>query len=575
MTFNMTRQFPLALLRPLLRPLLLSLLLPLQAQADLPERTPIDDYVGKPDSSYQWKVIKSSTVDGVTSVVVDFISQTWRTDEEVDRPQWQHWLTLAIPDKASTTDVGLLFVGGGSNGREPPGQANERSISMAKATGSIVAELRMVPNQPLIFHGDGIKRTEDDLIGYTWEQYMDSGDPTWLARNPMVKSAVRAMDTMTSVAALPRFGKLDLKRFVVAGGSKRGWTTWLTGAMDARVIGIIPIVIDVVNADPSMRQHFAAYGFWAPSVGNYVDHNIMARLDHPRLQDAYDLVDPYHYRHRLTMPKLILNAAGDQFFLPDSSKFYWDELRGENYLRYVANGDHGLDDTDALDSVIAFFSLIREGRKPPQFSWTRAADGELLVMTQRRPVDQPQKALLWQATNPRARDFRVETLGRAYTSTPLQPGEDGLYRVNVAPPTTGWTAYFVELQFDVGATVPLKLTTDVTVTPNELPFADKRADLPASVTLICTAADAGHAARLLEAVSDAVRDADFIADELRSHIDGSRLYLNWTPTESIYKGPLDVQAFLANLECENFNYQLESGPRMTLPPVGTTMNQTP
>ena len=28
------------------------------------------------------------------------------------------------------------------------------------------------------------------------------------------------------------------------------------------------------------------------------------------------------------MPKFVLNAAGDQFFLPDSSQFYYDELKG-------------------------------------------------------------------------------------------------------------------------------------------------------------------------------------------------------------------------------------------------------
>ena len=36
--------------------------------------------------------------------------------------------------------------------------------------------------------------------------------------------------------------------------------------------------------------------------------------------------DPYSYRYRLTMPKFIVNAAGDQYFLPDSSQFYFAGL---------------------------------------------------------------------------------------------------------------------------------------------------------------------------------------------------------------------------------------------------------
>ena len=317
----------------------------------------------------------------------------------------------------------MLFIGGGRNGGDAPEGASERMATIAKATGTVVAELGMVPNQPLTFHGDGQARTEDDLIGYAWDQYLLTGEPRWAPRNAMVKSAVRAMDAVTEVMASDAGGNLAVDRFVVAGGSKRGWTTWLTG-LDERVVAIVPIVIDVLNVDPSMRHHFAAYGFWAPSIGNYVAHGIMQRLDHPRLAELYRLVDPYYYRHRLTMPKLVLNAAGDQFFVPDSWRFYWQDLRGENYLRYVPNGDHGLDGTDALETLVAFHTLMANGIKPPQYSWSVREDGSLVVLTQ----TPPREVRLWQAHNPEARDFRVETLGRAYTSTVLSPTAEGLYQ---------------------------------------------------------------------------------------------------------------------------------------------------
>ena len=106
----------------------------------------------------------------------------------------------------------------------------------------MVAELGMVPNQPLIFHGDGQPRYEDDLIAYAWVQYLETGDPKWLPRNAMVKSAVRAMDVVSQFMQTHREGRHLVNRFVVGGGSKRGWTTWLTGAMDDRVIAIVPIV---------------------------------------------------------------------------------------------------------------------------------------------------------------------------------------------------------------------------------------------------------------------------------------------------------------------------------------------
>ena len=534
---------------------------PVLAQA-LPHRTALDDYVGADDPSYAWRVLSTATAeDGSRTVVVDLVSQHWLTDADIDRTEWQHSLTLSIPPTVRS-DTAMLFIGGGRNGREPPTEASERTAAIATATQTVVAELGMVPNQPLVFHDDGNPRSEDDLIGYAWDQYLKTGDPRWAPRNAMVKSAVRAMDAVAAVMASDAGGRVVVDRFVVAGGSKRGWTTWLTGAVDPRVVAIIPIVIDVLNVDPSMRHHFAAYGFWAPSIGNYVDHGIMAQLDHPRLAELYHLVDPYFYRHRLTMPKLVLNATGDQFFLPDSSRFYWDDLRGENYLRYVPNADHGLDGSDAVETIAAFHTLMTAGIKPPQYSWSTASDGTLRVLAR----TQPREVRLWQAHNPEARDFRVETLGRAYTSTPLRPAADGLYVVEPPVPASGWTAWFVELTFDVAAATPLKLTTGVTVTPDTLPFAGKPSGLATSATLVCRAPSDEAASEIGEAVK--VLDEPGIAtDGLSASAFGERLFVNWTPAGDLTAGARAIAAMLAEQGCMRPTYQLESGPGATLPPL--------
>ena len=180
-----------------------------------------------------------------------------------------------------------------------PPNRNERITKLAIASQSVVATLLMVPNQPLIFHGDGKERVEDDLIAYTWTQYFKTGDGTWPARNAMVKSAVRAMDTITALMASEQGGKQAVDKFVIAGGSKRGWTTWITGAVDKRVVAIAPIVIDVVNVQESMRHHYAAYGFWAPSVGDYTAQKIFKHLGTPEMEELQRLVDPYFYRGSL------------------------------------------------------------------------------------------------------------------------------------------------------------------------------------------------------------------------------------------------------------------------------------
>ncbi|MBL8823104.1 MAG: PhoPQ-activated pathogenicity-related family protein [Planctomycetia bacterium] len=430
-------------------------------------RSPLDDYIHKADPVYGWEVIKSIDGEAVKTTIIKLRSQSWRNEKEVNRTVWEHAVVISKPKKL-TSKTAFLMIGGGSNERPMPDKADVMTSMIAASTGSIVVELKMVPNQPLIFNNDGVKRVEDDLLGYGWAKFLETGDATWVGRLPMVKSAVRCMDCIQEWAQKEG---TPVEKFVVAGGSKRGWTTWLTGATDPRVEAIVPIVIDVLNSAESIKHHGEAYGFWAMAIGNYYQHNILQRQDHPRMQDLYKIEDPLSYKDRLTLPKYVVNAAGDQFFLPDSSQFYYDELKGEKLLRYVANADHGLKDSDALQSITAYHHMVINGKPRPEYSWTFEQDGSIKV----KYKTPPSKVVLWQATNANTRDFRVDTIGKAYTSTELKQEADGSFVGKITPPEKGWTAFFVELTYDVGAPFPLKVTTSVRVLPDVLPH--KGADL--------------------------------------------------------------------------------------------------
>ena len=221
----------------------------------------------------------------------------------------------------------------------------------------------------------------------------------------------------------------------------------------------------MVNVKACSINHFCAYGFWAPAVGDYTHHKIHERMDTPQYAALLRIVDPYFYRDRLTMPKFIVNAAGDQYFPPDSSKFYFDDLKGVKYLRYVPNADHSLRGSDAQDSILAFYQAILGGTRLPKFSWKMETDGSIRVQTE----DKPLEVNLWQATNPKARDFRLMTIGPAYKKSTLQSTGRGVYVAQVSKPETGWTAFFVELVFDSGEKAPFKFTTQVSIVPDVLP----------------------------------------------------------------------------------------------------------
>jgi PhoPQ-activated pathogenicity-related protein len=377
-----------------------------------------------------------------------------------------------------------MIVNGGRNEAKSATDRDDMLGPIAVATGSVAAMVSQIPNQPLRFSDEEVARSEDEVLAYGMDKYLLTGDPEWLAHFPMTKAVVRAMDTVQAFAAnsdsrWPKPPRID--DFVVLGGSKRGWTTWLAAAVEAqkgsasRVRAILPASIDLLKLDEQFSHHWAAYGFYAPAIQDYVDFDLPCRADTAAGRDLLALIDPYAYRDRFTMPKLVLNSAGDQFFLPDSSQFYFSELPGPKQLRYTLNTDHsqGQDLWSIVLPALSWRSDVLDNKPRPQFSWSLEPDGSIRVTT----VTQPSRVRLWQATNPSARDFRLESIGAAWTSTRLPDSGDGIYIGDVTPPKKGWTAFTVELTFPGSSELSGEIeidqiyTTDVRIIPGSLPFA--------------------------------------------------------------------------------------------------------
>lgn len=155
--------------------------------------------VGDVTALDRYELIEAIPGDGYTAHVLELTSQRWRDDAEVDRPLWKHWLTVVEPEQV-TTETGLLIIGGGSNESKPPSRVNPLIAVAAVLTSSVIAELRIVPNQPLTFVDEAQKRSEDAIIAYSWDKYLRTKDEAWPLRLPMTKSVVRAMDAQRSAA---------------------------------------------------------------------------------------------------------------------------------------------------------------------------------------------------------------------------------------------------------------------------------------------------------------------------------------------------------------------------------------
>ncbi len=427
--------------------------------------TALDRYVYAPDPHFAYRLVDTRETTEWTAYIIELTSQAWRTPEEVDRPVWKHWLTIIMPREVAHNSA-LLYISGGRNGADPPKAPDPMVVQIARQTRSVAAALNQVPSQPLRFADETRSRSEDATIAYTWEKYMLTGDETWPLRLPMTKSAVRAMDVIQAFCADPERGSINIAGFVVAGGSKRGWTTWTTAVVDKRVVAIAPAVIDLLNLVPSFRHHWAAYGEWAPAIDDYVEMRIMEWLDTPEFAALMRLVEPYEYRDRLTMPKLIMNGTQDEFFLPDSSLFYIDDLKGPTYLRYVPNVGHALMPSDAPLGLLAFHQAVISGARLPEYAWSFPDANTVRAETRDKPVS----VKLWWATNPEAREYRTYKVGAVWSGAELAPAEPGVYVGHVETPEKGWTAYMVELTFSAADGFSHVFTTPVRVVPETTPY---------------------------------------------------------------------------------------------------------
>jgi PhoPQ-activated pathogenicity-related protein len=450
--------------------------------------TNLDTYVAAPDASYT-SAFKSPAVTNsqYTAYNLSMTSQTWWNPTIVNPSVWTHWLQIVVPTTVKTTTA-VLIIGENNNSTNPPA-LDSRATSAAIALGAVAVYLPSVPNQPTTFLADGMSRTEDQIVAYTFNQLLNGtgtpSDQNWPLLLPMVKSVVRAMDTAQAYARTHTTPTVNIDKFIVSGGSKRGWTTWLTPAVDNRIRAIVPLVFDALNVGFQFPHHKDTYfgicenittndlfGGYSTAVIDYTNFHVFDRLRTPQGQLLGSIVDPYQYlgRPAYNIPKYLINSTGDEFFVPDSAQFYIGDVPGQNYLRYLPNTEHeDYLNTDAQTAVINFEKAVIDAAPLPRFTWTVTGGGTTIRLT---PTDPPASVSMWQATNPNSRDLRLETFGQQpqnkWTNTLLNVQADGTYVAQVGLPASGITAFMIEMVYNVDG-MQLTFTTQISSVPQFVP----------------------------------------------------------------------------------------------------------
>jgi len=359
----------------------------------------IDRFMAKPEPDFAWRIVDERKLEGATVIHVNLASQRWQGI------LWQHALMVYEPTVVSHSEHMLLFVTGGSTGRAPGSQDVALGIAMANLCGARVAVLHQVPNQPLM---DG--RVEDDLITETWLKYLEAGDASWPLLFPMVKSAVASMDALEQLARVRDWPQPT--GFVVSGASKRGWTSWLTAATDRRIKATAPMVIDMLNFPAQIRNQFELWGKPSEQIVDYTSKGLIREDGQPRPgleSKLWEMMDPYTYRNRVTIPKLLVVGASDRYWATDAMNLYWDDLQGDKYIFRGANAGHGLEGRrdQALQTLGVFFRHVASDASLPNLTWTpEITDHRIGIKV--NSDQSPKESRLWVA-HASTKDFRSAT----------------------------------------------------------------------------------------------------------------------------------------------------------------------
>ena len=421
--------------------------------AELAATGPLADYVAKRDDAFQWRKVREGNVASAKFVELRMTSQVWRGIT------WKHQLFILKPASMSPdAKHALLFVAGGSWKPELDAETGEfkaprEATVLALAAEQLKAPVAIVTHIPFqpIFEG----KVEDAIIAYTFDEYLKTRDPEWPLLLPMVKSAVRAMDAVE--AFVKDEWQTKIERFTISGGSKRGWTTWLTGAVDSRAAAIAPMVIDVLNMGPQMQHQVATWGAPSRMIHDYTQRGIDKKFPTDEGKALLSIVDPYSYRERLTQPKLIILGTNDPYWPLDALNLYWDGLVGQKHVLYIPNNGHGLKDVPRLvGGLSALHQQAAGGKSLPKLQWKFRPEATHLALDVASDVA-PERVDTWIATAP-TKDFREAQ----WKSTPARRTKDG-YVCELQLPATGYASMFGEYVFQGENSLPYYLSTGVKI----------------------------------------------------------------------------------------------------------------
>lgn len=427
----------------------------------------------------EYQLVKKETFSGVAVQTYSLVSQKWSPADCVVPPIWQHDVKIFIPNSAYQHNAVVLV-------DDIFGQREEANVSttispvtvsnlvtLAHSTNSIVIFINNIPKRDLLFKIDekwcGAKDS-DEHVAYSWALFLDNAKKFSLM--PLQLPMTAAISQVMTLAE-QELEQWNIHHFIVVGTSKRGWAAWLSSIVDERIVALVPFGVDILNTRRSLDHIYQSFGNnWPIAFYPYYKNDIDKAKDSPNFLKLMQLIDPLEYfnetyKDRFYISKYIVNASGDDFYVPDNTAFYYNTLPGNNALRIIPNCDHFGIANFTTQSLSTFVTRFQQAIPLPEVASTLIEEGH--TQTLRITFsERPEIVILWTAVNPTCRDFRY-AYGVQYAPEllTLPPGKKEL-SVSFENPTAGWKATFIEAIFKDGFIA----TTPVYISPKAYPQAN-------------------------------------------------------------------------------------------------------
>ncbi len=310
---------------------------------------------------------------------------------------WYHRFILIIPDNLKIKNYVLLHITGSESIDRPLPYLSSLSNALGMACGIIYD----IPNQPLF---GGLR--EDALLSYSFEQFIKTKDSHWIILNQMAKSVRAAMDYIEDYFS--HHFNISLEGFILSGASKRGWTTYIVGAKDKRVRGIIPLSFDNVNFLKTLPHQLEQWGVYSSDLSDYTEKGIVDMMATPIGKKLLKQIDPWYMRKKLKIPKLIVTGTNDTYWTIDAASLYFSDLWGPKYIYYMPNRGHSLGwDRKIFSTIEKFILSVVYGYRLPSFKFSYDYTGkeDRVYFRVKGKKIRPKGVSIWFATS-YTKDFR-------------------------------------------------------------------------------------------------------------------------------------------------------------------------